>query len=428
MDKNFVSVIIGNDYVEIISHFQRLNENICLFNQRKCFNTSEEAPLFIQKSIEDIEIKSQLKVEKINVILDDFSFNENSFNFETKIFDKTFTIIKKKEKKMLPLNESNYWEFQNSIKEDIINDNNIKSTKKMICLTPLKFTVKELNSDSNKEEDLNYFPISKKVSEITCYFSATFIEKKTYENILKLFNLTNVKFDNIALLSQISFYKHIEKVSDSLTFSINIQNKKSLLLTSINQVVISINKLKYSFDDLVDKVAKEFNISVDDAKSLILIYGDIELGNDERELDRIIHITNDNSSHITKKELQNTIKSFLKTICIEANEIIKTKLNQNSNFNINIIGQLEKLLNVDQYCSKYFESKNVISNIVTNTEIINWKESYNVNVGLMNLIMIIYRKININNFERNKKLSSSSRKSSVFSSMKFIKKPQTVIA
>lgn len=410
--KIVTSFLIGKNYLEVIANEMIDNNCICLHNDRKESSDSKNRQVvfssFIKKSIQEIEEKTLLKLEKINLIFDDYTLDKN-LQFETKILDKTFQF--NKTKNSIPLSEKNYWEFQNSVKNDLLKDKNNQS-QKLISLIPNKFLTKDFQQIKN--ESFSEFPNGKLVSEIKCYFSASYIANNFYEDILNIFSLVNIKFDNIILLSHLSFYKFNGMISNKLTFTLDIQNEKSVLLTSINKIVISTNQLKFSFYDLVEKVSKDFNISKEIANNLLLTYGKVDIKEDDKKINDIIYVLNDNHHFITLKDLQNCIKSFLKTITIEAKKIIEMKLDKYDEFDINIVGKMEKIEHIDLYCAKYFCSKNVISNSKNNEMFYNWNHSYRTNKSLIRYADIVLSKIESLSFVKNNKTQNVIKKQNVF--------------
>ena len=379
-----VSVTIGFNYLKINASQTIENHSICLFSQKQEFNALETAQNFIKDSLATIEKKTMTKVEQINLIFDDFSLK--NLEIKNKVLDKTFVNFKNNS---ITLDESTYLEFQNSIKRDVMEDPNYQS-KKLITLMPLKFNVKD--DAKNINESFTDFPLGKQVSKISCSFSATFIANDLYQKIMALFAKTDVKFNQTLVASQLSFYKFNGSVSDKLTFTLDIENHRSLLITTINKVVIARDELKFSYNDLVEKVSKSHNISLEIAHNLIQNYGFIYSANNDDPND-VIYLNQEDCS-ITKKGLQSLIKSFLKTLSIEAREIISLKSNHNEiDFDVNMLGKLENISNIDDYCGKYLHVKSIINSGKHANNFNSWNPAYQDHNALIKLAKVINNKI-----------------------------------
>lgn len=399
MSKQIItSVLVSEKFIKISATNKTDNDLVCIYNQKRSLNNLDEGKVFLDESIKEISKITNSKVQDINLIFDDFSLSNNYLNAQIKVLNKTFKNFKKS---LVVLNEANYWEFQSSIKKEIeINIEN--ASMKLIQLTPLKFTIKS-NSNLETNNTFSEFPIGKQVSEISCYFCAVFISNKSFDKIIEVFDWLDIRFNNITFLSQLSPYKFRGNISDKLTFTFDIEEKKSILVTSINKIVVATNELRFSFNDLVNKISKDFNISEKIAINLIKTKCKNIAKNDE-SLDEIIHLTNDDQS-ITRKNLVNTIKSFLKTLSTEIYQIIDNKSNIDMDYDINIVGKLEKLEDVDLYCSKYLKTQNVMSNKHSFENFMDWNKKNRTIMNLNKFINVVDEKIKSNtlNNKNNKK-------------------------
>lgn len=415
--KIVVSTLIGYNFIEINANVEINNELVCIFNKNEKLKNQLSGNNFIKSSIKEIENNLSIKVEYINLILDDFSLPNSLTSIDTKILNKTFQNFKNSS---ITLNENNYWEFQTSIKNDIDNYEKMK----LISLIPLKFVIK----NKYDEEELNYseFPIGKQTSKISCSFCAKYISSEFYKQINILFESINIKFDNILLLSQLSLYKFNKQISNKLTFTIDIQAKKSMLITSLSKIVINKNDLSFSYNDLVNRFSNTHNISRDDALNLIKIYGD-SVVNSYSDTNEIIYLTSEDDNCITKNDLIKVIKSFLKTLSLEVKQIIEQKIDKESVYDINIVGKLENVSDIGLYCSKYMQTKNIISNTTNNQTYYQWNKSYQTHINLLKFINVIDKKIRPLFFESNRQniLSNPSKKQSLFK--KIQKRSQNIV-
>ena len=379
-----VSVTIGLNYLKI-NGSQTIDENLIgIFSKKEEFNNLESGQDFIKNSLALIETKTMNSINKINLILDDFSLK--NLEIKNKVLDKTFVNFKNNR---IRLDQKTYFDFKNSIKRDVIEDKNY-ANKKLITLVPLKFSIKD--DLKNINESFTNFPIGKEVTKISCSFAATFVDEHLYNKIMSLFAKTNITFKQIIIASQLSFYKFNGSISDKLTFTLDIQKHKSLLVTTVNKVVIARNELRFSYNDLVEKISKNYNVGLKIADNLIQNYGFI-FSSINDNLDDAVYLNNDDCL-ITKKELQNLIKSFLKTLSIEVREIIDTKSHHNEiDFDVNILGKLENISNIDSYCGKYLEVKSIINNGKYASNFFSWNKIYNNHNALIKLNDIISSKV-----------------------------------
>ena len=136
------------------------------------------------------------------------------------------------------------------------------------------------------------------------------------------------------------------------------------------------------FSDLIEKISMDFDISHYEAKKLIECYGDLDNNNNDKNIYFSHSIKKDISKCIKQINISDVIKSFLKSICKQANAIImdsKLKGNKmlNDKIELNIIGYLSKISNMKQYCLKYFNNEIIKVNMVENDEsIYKWNKIY----------------------------------------------------
>ena len=256
----------------------------------------------------------------------------------------------------------------------------------LISVTPFKFFY--IESGELLEKESNIFQFNKKIKKLKILFSNRYMDKKNYQKIMDLFDkLNNVKIKNVVLESQIAIYddsfinKDLNK-NNQLSFALSIQKHQTKLITSINNIVIKTDTLNYCFSDLIEKISMDFDISHYEAKKLIECYGDLDNNNNDKNIYFSHSIKKDISKCIKQINISDVIKSFLKSICKQANAIImdsKLKGNKvlNDKIELNIIGYLSKISNMKQYCLKYFNNEIIKVNMVENDEsIYKWNKIY----------------------------------------------------
>lgn len=379
-----VSILVGNNFLQVDATQRIEGVAVGIHSQYQEFINLFQGQQFLQEAISLIEQKVQRKVKEVNLIFDDFSLK--NLGIETKICNKTF--LWSKDSTMV-LNEQNYWDFHNFMEKELANQMQ-EVGKKVLNLMPLKFVLQD--PQTNQNQTFAEFPHGKVVKQISCVFSALTLPQKFYDQVQQLFSNLDLKFKTTLVASQLSLYQFQGVISNKLTFTINIKAKKTLLTTAINQVVVSRDELKFSYEDLVEKISKSFDLSGMIANNLVQRYG-LVYSNNLAELSEIIYMSNEDNA-LTKRDLQNVIKSFLKTLSMEVKDLISRKLNNHGrHFDINIIGQLENIANIDLYCRKYLQAKNVVGNLKNATSFTNWNPTYQIHLALVKYLKIINDKI-----------------------------------
>ena len=234
-------------------------------------------------------------------------------------------------------------------------------------------------------------------------FSIRYMNKNKYQKLINFFKLLNLEVNKFMLESQISIYENLSHIkSNKINFVLCFKNDKTILASTVNDIVIKIDTLKYSFKNLIEKISKDFSISIQEAKDLIFCYGKV-WNNSESDLDIVYssnNIFDSNSKYIRRIDISKTIKSFLKTISKEANEIIISKIKNNFTLKpeLKFVGDLLRINGVEDYCSKYFQKIN-ISSINNNFYTINsWNKNFISINNYLTYNQIVDSKINSNDF------------------------------
>ncbi len=430
MNKNVVvNAFISQNNIKIIAT-AKLNNHIINIHEESIsknnnFENRNEIKNSIKNIIDTIEEKISQKIKSIDIIFDDFMKSSKFLNFSTKIIEEK---IECNENKFL-----NVEDYELIVKKSKNSSPLNSNDEILISVTPFKFFYIESNELLEKES--NIFPFNKKIRKLKILFSNRYMDKKSYQKTADLFDkLTNVKIKNVVLESQIAIYddsfinKDLNK-NNQLNFTLSIQNYQTKLITSINNIVIKTDKLDYSFFNLIEKIAMDFDISHYEAKKLIECYGDLDNNNNDKNIYFSHSIKKDVSKCIKQINISDIIKSFLKSICMQANTIImdsKLKGNnvQNKKIELNIIGYLTKTSNIKQYCLKYFDDNVIKVNMIENDEsIYKWNKIYMyskkfwIYTSILNHLKSdnLYYSINYNNYSRRHLLTdvSSKRNSNV---------------
>ena len=392
-----IIAIVSLDNINFIATYNQDKENFIIHEEKINLandwidkNISKEK---IKNILENIQKKVGFKVKKINIILDDF-MNFKKFDFNEVIIKETINYYNVE--KILNFNDC----------QKIIDSMTKKLKEKdddqqLISIVPFKFIYLE-NGSKNEKESSN-FPINKKLEKLEIMFSIRYMNKNKYQKLINFFKLWDLEVNNFMLESQISIYENLSHIkSNKINFVLCFKDDKTILASTVNDIVIKIDTLKYSFKNLIEKLSKDFSISIQEAKDLIFCYGKV-WNNSESDLDIVYssnNIFDSNSKYIRRIDLSKTIKSFLKTISQEANEIIISKIKNNFTLKpeLKFVGELLRINDVENYCSKYFQKIN-ISSINNNFYAINsWNKNFISINNYLTYNQIVDSKINSNNF------------------------------
>lgn len=392
-----IIVIVSLDNINFIATYNQDKENFIIHEEKINLannwidkNISKEK---IKNILENIQRKVGFKVKKINIILDDF-MNFNKFEFNEVIIKETISYYNTE----TILNSNDCRKIVNSMTKKLEEKN---VDQQLISIVPFKFIYLENGSKNEKESSV--FPINKKLEKIEIMFSIKYMNKNKYQKLINFFKLLNLEVNKFMLESQISIYENLSHIkSNKINFVLCFKNDKTILASTVNDIVIKIDTLKYSFKNLIEKISKDFSISIQEAKDLIFCYGKV-WNNSESDLDIVYssnNIFDSNSKYIRRIDISKTIKSFLKTISKEANEIIISKIKNNFTLKpeLKFVGDLLRINGVEDYCSKYFQKIN-ISSINNNFYTINsWNKNFISINNYLTYNQIVDSKINSNDF------------------------------
>ena len=392
-----IIVIVSLDNINFIATYNQDKENFIIHEEKINLannwidkNISKEK---IKNILENIQRKVGFKVKKINIILDDF-MNFNKFEFNEVIIKETISYYNAE----TILNSNDCHKIVNSMTKKLEEKN---VDQQLISIVPFKFIYLE-NGSKNEKESSN-FPINKKLEKLEIMFSIRYMNKNKYQKLINFFKLWDLEVNNFMLESQISIYENLSHIkSNKINFVLCFKDDKTILASTVNDIVIKIDTLKYSFKNLIEKISKDFSISIQEAKDLIFCYGKV-WNNSESDLDIVYssnNIFDSNSKYIRRIDISKTIKSFLKTISQEANEIIISKIKNNFTLKpeLKFVGELLRINDVENYCSKYFQKIN-ISSINNNFYAINsWNKNFISINNYLTYNQIVDSKINSNNF------------------------------
>lgn len=405
MNKIEINALMKFDNIKIIATMKSKNGIIYVHDEKINLSTNKkrgDIKKDIKNALLSIESKTSKKIKEINIIFDDFMKNSELLKVKTKIIKESTKY--EVEKKL------NYDDYQTIVQRTINNQN--ANNEILISAVPFKFIFVE--SGSANECESYSFPFDKKVSKLAIIFSLRFMDKNSFLKTVDYFDSLDIKVNNVALESQLVIYNGIDNEKlNKVNFALAIKNDKTILISSDNNVVIRTDILEYSFENLVKKIEDKFGISNQEAKNLIQCYGKINVGtNEDKEIIYSSYsLKEQHSNPINRSDVANVIKSFLKSICSQANNIIKkiTKNNGN-NFELKIIGKLSRINDLSNYCSKYFEKVNVLLS-ERNESIYSWNKSFESVKNYWMYLKMLDNKMNTETFYYNNNKDSFNRDS-----------------
>lgn len=390
MNKNIdISALFGHDDIKIIAT-KNIQNNLIIIHEELIASKMSDIKSSIKSAINSIENKISKKINSINLVFDDFMKNSESLEITEKILEKRINDLKNQ---FLDKND-----FDNIIQNIVSESNNLEKDKKLISIIPFKFIYVENNQDL--EQESASFPVNKKISKLKVLFSIRYMSKSVFKKSIDCFESLGIKVKNIMLESQLASYEKVDRIQEDnnvTSFSLVIENYKTMLISNVNNVAIKTDTLKFSFSNLVKKIAANFGISPYEARKIVDIYGTLDQGNliNDNEIVFFAHSSNGEiAKPIRKTDILDTLKSFLKSICSEASALITDRVS--CKFDLKLSGQLSGIDGIEDYCSKYFNQANILVNN-KNTMKYGWNKSFTTMKNYWEYQMIS-NNFDVNNF------------------------------
>lgn len=391
MNKNLdISALFGHDDIKIIAT-KNIQNNLIVIHEELIASKESDIKSSIKNAISSIENKISKKINSINLVFDDFMKNSESLEITEKILEKRINDF---ENQFLDKNDFD------SIVQNIVSESNyLEKDKKLISIIPFKFIYVENNQGLEQESDS--FPVNKRISKLKVLFSIRYMSKSTFKKSIDCFESLGIKVKNIMLESQLASYEKVDKVQEDnnvTSFSLVIENYKTMLISNVNNVAIKTDTLKFSFSNLIKKIAANFGISTYEARKIVDIYGTLDQENliNDNEIVFFAHSSNGEiAKPIRKIDILDNLKSFLKSICSEASALIADRVS--CKFDLKISGQLSGINGIENYCSKYFNQANIIV-INKNTTKYGWSKSFTTMKNYWEYQMISNNNFEVNNF------------------------------
>ncbi|MGL6124882.1 MAG: MAG3720 family protein [Metamycoplasmataceae bacterium] len=392
MEKDILVLMkIASNELSITAIEKSNSSNLELFFDTIVPEDSSSSIEFVKKSIKEIENLISAKIKEVSVIFDATSFarvkqkliSENISNFKNEEISKEHF-----ESALEKVNE--YYRNVNS-KEDV-----------PILFQPFQFN---LTDEDDQVKKYTILPVGKKAKKLETLFSVTTLDRIHYESALNICKKSNLTITQIYTSSNVSPYILENDEQRNISIIMQIEKHYSNLIITNNGVTVVTKNLKYTFDDLCKKIAEEFKIAKKMVYELILNEGIIT--KDKEKLNKIIFYKK--NMHIKAFQLTSILKSFIKTLIEEVDEFIKEKHKSLKTYTLNVIGRIEGIEEMEEYCKSILRN----NNICVNNRPINYLllKYYNRPAfGLTKLLENINKTINVSSVDSNTKPNITSQK------------------
>ncbi|MGL5732829.1 MAG: MAG3720 family protein [Metamycoplasmataceae bacterium] len=376
-----------------ITAIEKFNtSNIEIYSDKYIPDDAISSVEFVKNAVKKIEKLIVATIKEVSVIFDATSFakikqkliSENISNLNNeKISELHFESALEKVKE--------YYKVNNS-KDEV-----------PILFQPFQFN---LTDEDDQVKTYSVLPIGKTAKKLETLFSVTTLERNHYQSAMNICTKAGLKISQIYSSSNVSPYILESDAKKNISITMQIEKNYSNLIITNNGVTVVTKNLKYTFEDLCKKIAEEFNISRKIVYELIVNEG-IITKNDEKLNKIIFHKKN---MHIKAFQLTAILKSFVKTLVEEVDEFIRNKHKALKSYTLNVIGKIEGIAEMEEYCKSILPS----NNISVNNRPINFlllKYNNRPIFGLTKLLENINRTINANTVSVNTKPGMTAQKS-----------------
>ncbi|MGL5617648.1 MAG: MAG3720 family protein [Metamycoplasmataceae bacterium] len=393
MEKDIL-VLIRISINEIsITAIEKFNtSNIEIFSDKFVPEDAMSSIEFVKNAIKKIEKLIFATIKEVSVIFDATSFAK----IKQKLISENISNLNNKK-----ISELHFESALEKVKEYYKMNNSKEEVP--ILFQPFQFN---LTNEDDQVKTYSVLPIGKTAKKLETLFSVTTLERSHYQSAMNICTKAGLKISQIYSSSNVSPYILESDAKKNISITMQIEKHYSNLIITNNGVTVVTKNLKYTFEDLCKKIAYEFNISKKIVYELIVNEG-IITKNDEKLNKIIFHKKN---MHIKAFQLTAILKSFVKTLIEEVDEFIKNKHKALKSYTLNVIGRIEGIAEMDEYCKSILPN----NNISVNNRPINFlllKYNNRPIFGLTKLLENINRTINANTVNINTKPGMTAQKS-----------------
>lgn len=378
MEKDILVLMkISNKELSIIA-IEKLNStNIEIYSDKIIPVDSANSVEFIKQSIKEIEKLIVANIKEVSIIYDATSLAK----IKQKLISENISNLNNEE-----ISQRHFASALEKVKEFYKNKNSQEDVP--ILFQPFQFNITD---EYNKVKTYNELPIGKKAQKLETLFSVTTLEKNHYDSALNICKAAGLKISQIYSSSNVSHYIFQNDERKNISITMQVEKYYSNLIITNNGVTVVTKNLKYTFEDLCKKIATEFKVSKKIVYELIANEGIIT--KDVEKLNKIIF--HKKNMHIKAHQLTSILKSFIKTLIEEIDEFIKDKHKALKNYTLNVIGRIEGIGEMEEYCKSILPNNKIF---VSNRPINYLLLKYNNRpiFGLSKLIENINKTINVN--------------------------------
>lgn len=347
MEKEILVLIRMSTKEMLITASEKYNSNnIEIFSDSTNPSDVSLGIIFIKNSIKKIEKLILAKVNDVSVVFD----ATYRTGIKQKIVSETISNLNNQE-----ITKSNFDNALERVKQYYKNDNSQDDVP--ILFQPFQFIL----SDESKQYSKKYteLPLGKKANKLEILFSVTTLNKNYYNTILFMCNESNLNISQIYSSSNTSpFILENNKIIKDISITLEVEKNYSNLIITNNGVTIVTKNLKFNYNELSNKIANELKISKNLVDDLIVTEGIIT--KDIKRLNKVIFQKKD--IYIKASQLTAILKSFIKTLIKEIDSFIKIKHDLLKNYTLNIIGKIEKIEKIEEYCKSILIDNKIIVN------------------------------------------------------------------
>lgn len=347
MEKEILVLIRMSTKEMLITASEKYNSNnIEIFSDSTNPSDVSLGIIFIKNSIKKIEKLILAKVNDVSIVFD----ATYRTGIKQKIVSETISNLNNQE-----ITKSNFDNALERVKQYYKNDNSQDDVP--ILFQPFQFIL----SDESKQYSKKYteLPLGKKANKLEILFSVTTLNKNYYNTILFMCNESNLNISQIYSSSNTSpFILENNKIIKDISITLEVEKNYSNLIITNNGVTIVTKNLKFNYNELSNKIANELKISKNLVDDLIVTEGIIT--KDIKRLNKVIFQKKD--IYIKASQLTAILKSFIKTLIKEIDSFIKIKHDLLKNYTLNIIGKIEKIEKIEEYCKSILIDNKIIVN------------------------------------------------------------------
>ncbi len=322
------NLVLTKDLIKLVIIEKLATSNVEIFTAE---TNVENHAIFIKESLAKVKDVVGAKINNVTIIVEPFKDVEEKIQIVREIIRIPSQIVQRQDiENLLALTKEKYE----------------SKTRKVILVQPISFEVHDVITKT-----YNRAPIHKKGQALTMTLAITTISDISLMFINKIADFHHLNVTQILLTPQVLSFNDISEHAQNFGAALlSIEKNYSYLTIVRNYAVVALLKLNnVGHNNLLQKIAKEFECNEIEAEKLIIVYGNI----DNNVSPRIININNYvvEKNHLkTNLKLNDIIKQFINNLLLVTRSYLKQKLDYKyENFPIVINGQISKVQGLEQF-------------------------------------------------------------------------------